>query len=167
MRVDVETVGVVCQPHTSWRGGTYLPKRPPHIVILMADDLGLVDTSYAGSSILSTPHLDALAAQAMHFTNFRAPNWCAPSRMSFLTGRHGWELGLASAHGWTVVSRDTPLLSEVLRELGYWTAVVGKFHSNPQTCTLHASGGGFGCGFDQQAKLSPDISQLAVPRKRL
>lgn len=57
---------------------------------------------------------------------------------------------MAAAAGWTVVSKDTPLLSEVLRELGYWTALVGKFHFNPRTCVVHNSGGGFGCGFDQQ-----------------
>ena len=78
-----------------------------------------------------TPHLDALAREAVHLTHFRAPVWCAPSRASFLTGRHGWEVGLAAAHGWTVLGSDTVLLSELLRELSYHTAIVGKFHFNP------------------------------------
>lgn len=127
------------------------PTRPPHVIQLMADDLGSLDTSYGGSSLLRTPHLDSLARHATHLTNFRTPTWCAPSRAAFLTGRHGWELGIASAHAWTVLGRDTLLLSELLREMGYWTSVVGKFHFNPRTCSrIHTSGGGFGCGFDHQ-----------------
>ena len=60
--------------------------------------------------------------------------------------------GLAAAHGWTVLGADSVLLSEVLRGLGYHTAVVGKFHANPRTCRAphHGTGGPFGCGFDRQ-----------------
>lgn len=133
------------------RRGATSTHRSPHIIQLMADDLGSIDTSYAGSRIVKTPNVDALARHSTHFTNFRTPTWCAPSRAAYLTGRHGWELGIASSHGWTIISRDTPLLSELLRDLGYWTAIVGKFHFNPRTCTkIHTSGGGFGCGFDHQ-----------------
>ena len=128
-----------------------LPSRPPHIAIFMADDLGFHDVSYAGSSVVSTPHLDALARKGTVLTQFRAPTWCAPSRASFLTGRHGWEVGVAAAFGWTALGKDSLLLPAVLRELGYRTAVVGKFHLNPRTCVRHfAVGGPFGCGFDAQ-----------------
>ncbi|KAL1503078.1 hypothetical protein AB1Y20_011143 [Prymnesium parvum] len=126
-------------------------RRPPHIIQLMADDLGSTDASFLSSSRLHTPHLDRLAAQALHLPLFRTPAWCAPSRAAFLTGRHGWELGIASSHGWTILSRDTVLLSEWLRARGYWTALVGKLHVNPRTCShVHTGGGAFGCGFDQQ-----------------
>ena len=140
----------------------------PHIVTLMADDLGFGDTSYSGSSVVRTPHLDALAAEAVHLTHFRAPVWCAPSRASFLTGRHGWELGLAAAHGWTVLGTDSVLLSEVLRGLGYHTAVVGKFHSNPRTCKApyHGTGGPFGCGFDQQYGFVGGMSSYYPPHHK-
>ena len=124
--------------------------RRPHIVTLMADDLGYADLGYAGSPLIRTPHLDALAASAVHLDQFRAPTWCAPSRASFLTGRHGWELGLASAHGWTLIANHTLLLSELLRSLNYHTAIVGKFHFNPEGGRLHRSGGRFGWGFDEQ-----------------
>ena len=86
----------------------------PHIITLMADDLGFSDTGFGGSTVARTPHLDALAREAVHLTHFRAPVWCAPSRASFLSGRHGWEVGLAAAHGWTVLGSDTVLLSELL-----------------------------------------------------
>ena len=126
------------------------PSRPPNIVTYMADDLGLIDLSYAGSSVVSTPHLDHLARRSVVLSNFRAPTWCAPSRAAFLTGRHGWEIGMASAFGWTAIGRDSMLLPSLLKDLGYRTAIVGKLHLNPKTCTRFPSGGPFGCGFDHQ-----------------
>jgi len=126
-------------------------RRPPHIAFLMADDLGFADTGFAGSPLIRTPFLDTLAREAVHMTHFRAPTWCAPSRAAFLTGRHGWELGIAASQGWTVLGKDVLLLSEVLKEVGYHTAIVGKFHFNPALRRHHPSGtAGFGCGFDQQ-----------------
>ena len=122
----------------------------PHIITFMADDIGFSDTGFGGSTVARTPHLDALARKAVHLTHFRAPTWCAPSRAAFLAGRHGWEVGLAAAHGWTALGSDTLLLSELLREASYHTAVVGKFHFNPRLREAHPTGGPFGCGFDQQ-----------------
>lgn len=128
----------------------HLPTRP-HIAVFMADDLGFLDVSYAGSSLVATPNLDALARRATVLTHFRAPTWCAPSRAAFMTGRHGWEVGMSSAMGWTALGRDSMLLPAVLGELGYRTAVVGKLHLNPRTCLRHhTTGGPFGCGFDHQ-----------------
>merc|ERR1712185_513433 len=135
------------EPQCSTAGNV---SRPPHIIVMMADDLGHADTGYGGSSVVRTPVLDKLAAQAVHLTHFRTPTWCAPARASFLTGRHGWELGIAAAHGRTVIGEDSALLSETLRAVGYFTAIVGKFHFNPRLCRARSSGGGFGCGFDAQ-----------------
>ena len=119
--------------------------------MFMADDLGFLDVSYAGSTLVSTPHLDALARRATVLTHFRAPTWCAPSRAAFLTGRHGWEVGMSSAMGWTALGRDSMMLPALLGELGYRTAIVGKLHLNPRTCVRHfTSGGPFGCGFNHQ-----------------
>lgn len=128
------------------------PPRRPHIAVYMADDLGFRDWSMAGSSVVRTPHLDALARRGVVLTHFRAPTWCAPSRASFLTGRHGWEVAISAAFGWTQLGRDSLLLSEILRPLGYRTAIVGKFHFNPRTCSKHHTSGdsAFGCGFDAQ-----------------
>ena len=127
------------------------PKARPHIMVYMADDMGFHDTSYAGSTVVKTPHLDALARRGITLSHFRTPTWCAPSRASFLTGRHPWEVGVSAAFGWTALGRDSLLLPEMLRPLGYRTAIVGKFHFNPRTCSRHhTTGGPFGCGFDAQ-----------------
>lgn len=127
------------------------PPRAPHIVVLMLDDLGFADTGFGGSPVIRTPAIDALASRAVHLTAFRAPTWCAPSRAAFLTGRHGWQLGILTSGRQPVLAAETALLPEVLRDLGYRTALVGKFHGNVRSCkTTHRSGGPFGCGFDQQ-----------------
>ena len=123
---------------------------PPHILMLMADDLGFVDTGFGGSPLMRTPFLDSLAAEATHLTQFRAPSWCAPSRSSFMTGRHEWEMGSWDASG-TDKTNTTLFLPEMLRDAGYRTAVVGKFHFGVRDCKRnHTSGGPFGCGFDHQ-----------------
>lgn len=136
------------------RGALSCERRPahaPHIVVLMLDDLGFADTGFGGSPVIRTPAIDALASRAVHLTAFRAPTWCAPSRASFLTGRHGWQLGILTSGRQPVLAAETALLPEVLRDLGYRTALVGKFHGSVRSCrTTHRSGGPFGCGFDQQ-----------------
>ena len=125
--------------------------RAPHIVVLMLDDLGFADTGFGGSPVMRTPAIDALASSAVHLTAFRAPTWCAPSRAAFLTGRHGWQLSILTSGRQPVLAAETVLLPELLRDLGYRTALVGKFHANVRSCrTTHRSGGPFGCGFDQQ-----------------
>ena len=127
------------------------PTRAPHIVVLMLDDLGFADTGFGGSPVIRTPAIDELASRAVHLMAFRAPTWCAPSRATFLTGRHGWQLGILTSGRQPVLAAETALLPEVLRDLGYRTALVGKFHANVRSCrTTHRSGGPFGCGFDQQ-----------------
>lgn len=54
----------------------------------------------------------------------------APSRAAFLTGRHGWQLGIITTGQQPVLAAETVLLPELLRDLGYRTALVVKFHAN-------------------------------------
>ena len=106
------------------------PVAAPHIVVLMADDLGYADLGYMGSSVVHTPSIDALAAEAVHLTNFWASTWCAPSRTAFLTGRTPWEVGV-SASLMLAPPAGLHLLPEIVKSAGYYTAIIGKHHIVP------------------------------------
>ena len=96
----------------------------------MADDLGFEDTGFGGSSIIPTPFLDGLAAEAVQLTSFRTSAWCAPARSAFLTGRHEWELGAYFTDELALMG-EAVFLSELLHDLGYHTAIAGQW-PNPK-----------------------------------
>jgi arylsulfatase A len=103
-----------------------------NIVILYADDLGYGDLGcYNPKSKVPTPHLDKLAAQGMRFTDGHSSSGiCTPSRYALLTGRHHWRKfhGIVNALGASVFDADRLTLPEMLKEEGYTTACIGKWH---------------------------------------
>ena len=105
---------------------------PPNIVVLYADDLGFGDLGCYGADGISTPHLDAMAAEGVRFTNFYATAaTCTPSRYSLLTGSYPWRNPRAR-----ILSGDAPMiigsteltLPATLKRAGYASSVVGKWH---------------------------------------
>lgn len=105
----------------------------PDIVVVLADDLGHSDLSCYGATAFATPVLDGLAACGRRFTDAHAASAvCTPSRYALLTGRHPWRSALRSAVlGGTdgaLISEDVPTLADALREAGYRTAAIGKWH---------------------------------------
>lgn len=104
----------------------------PNIVIILADDLGYGDIGAFGATDIATPHIDALGARGLLFTDFySAQNVCSPARASLLTGRHSHRMGIS--HVFQANSPDGMPLSEVtiaemLKERGYATGMVGKWH---------------------------------------
>ena len=112
------------------------PEQEPsrsNIVIILADDLGYGDIGAYGARKIKTPHIDALAASGVRFTQaYASANVCSPSRAGLLTGRYAIRSGLA----WKVVTADStkglPESEETLAELagraGYRTMLVGKWH---------------------------------------
>ncbi|CAB4993054.1 MAG: sulfatase-like hydrolase/transferase [Actinobacteria bacterium] len=107
----------------------------PNIVVMLADDLGFSDLGCYGSEI-RTPNLDALAARGMRMTNFHAAPMCSPTRASLLTGLSPHRAGFGSvAHfdpGFPGYAMELPpqvdTLAEQLRDRGYATLMVGKWH---------------------------------------
>jgi len=101
-------------------------ERPPNIIIILADDLGYGDVGCYGSALNRTPHIDKMAAGGMRFTDFHAASWCAPSRISLMTGCHPNRPGLLGRKATKLAERVT--VAEMLKTRGYATALIGKWH---------------------------------------
>ena len=107
----------------------------PNIVIILIDDLGFSHFNCFGST-LDTPHIDRLAAGGLRYTNYHVTPVCSPTRAALLTGRNPHEVGMRSISnfntGFTnmrgVVSHHAATVAEVLREEGYATFALGKWH---------------------------------------
>jgi len=106
----------------------------PNILLILVDDMGFSDLGCYGSEI-STPNLDALAADGLRFTQFYNAARCCPTRASLLTGLYPHQTGV----GHMVQDRGQPgyrgrlndecvTIAEVLRNAGYFTAMSGKWH---------------------------------------
>jgi arylsulfatase A len=105
----------------------------PNIVFILADDLGYADLACYGAARIQTPHLDQLAAAGTRFTDFYATGCvCSPTRGSLLTGcyakRIGLHVGVLQQGGGKGLNPAETTIAEVLRERGYATACVGKWH---------------------------------------
>src|SRR5688572_3115916 len=115
----------------------------PNIVVVLVDDVGWSDLGCYGGEI-PTPHLDALAAGGLRFTQFYNCARCSPTRASLLTGLYPHQAGM----GW-VDNKVEPkskgfhgkllprcvTIAEVLQEAGYFTAMTGKWHLGQQNGT--------------------------------
>jgi arylsulfatase A-like enzyme len=106
----------------------------PNIVYILADDLGYGDLGcYNKNSKIPTPHLDRLASQGMRFTDAHAPtSVCTPTRYAILTGRYCWrsrlKRGVLLPWGATLIEEGRLTVPELLRQNGYATACIGKWH---------------------------------------
>lgn len=107
---------------------------PPHILLIVADDLGYADLGCQGAVDFDTPHLDRLAASGTRFTSFySAASLCSPSRAALLTGRYPARLGIEedfgpAAQGGGGMDAEEVTLAEILKEKGYATACIGNWH---------------------------------------
>ena len=106
--------------------------RPPNIIVIMADDLGYGDLSCYGATELETPHIDRLAAEGIRFTSgYCSASTCTPTRYSFLTGRYAFRdpgTGIAPPNSPALIKPDTVTIASLLKQAGYSTAVIGKWH---------------------------------------
>lgn len=144
--------------------------RPPNIILIFTDDQGYNDIGCFGSPRIRTPNLDRMAAEGMRFTDFYSANSvCSPSRAALLTGCYPTRVGIP---GVLFPRHDIGLnpeeitIAEMLREKGYATACIGKWHLGHHAKFLPTQHGFdlyFGIPYsndmtiDPGAALAPDI----------
>ncbi len=116
------------------RGQAAPASRPPNIVFILADDLGIGDVGcYNAASKIRTPNLDRLAGQGLRFTDAHSPSAvCSPTRYGLLTGRYAWRTRLQSGvlFGLSapLIAPGRPTVASLLKAQGYHTACFGKWH---------------------------------------
>ena len=106
----------------------------PNFVIMVADDLGYGDLGSYGHPTIRTPHIDRLADEGLRFTDgYAAAPVCTPARVGLLTGRISSRVGV---YDWIPPGSDVHLpveettVAELLRDAGYETVYLGKWHLN-------------------------------------
>jgi arylsulfatase A-like enzyme len=108
------------------------PNQKPNIVHIVADDLGWKDVGFNGAIDIKTPNIDKLAATGAKFTQFYVQPMCTPTRAALMTGRYPFRYGLQTiviptAAGYGLDTTEW-LMPQCLKEAGYKTAIIGKWH---------------------------------------
>jgi arylsulfatase A-like enzyme len=163
------------------------PKGAPNILMIVLDDVGYSQLGSYGGPI-ETPNLDKLALSGLRFTNFHTTALCAPTRAALLTGRNPHAVGFATIAEFATgypgnygsIPKSAATIAEVLKQNGYNTFAVGKWHLTPYTAYTAAGpfdhwplGTGFekyygflGGATDQWAPLlMQDNQSIASPRR--
>ena len=125
-------------------------EQPPNVIIFLADDMGLGDTSAyqdwtknPDSLQLSTPAMERLAKQGVRFTDAHSPSSrCSPTRYALLTGRYCWRTRLKhwvlfGVHCPPLIERERVTFPEFLQAAGYQTAMFGKWHLGLTLSLIH------------------------------
>lgn len=112
----------------------YSFSQKPNIVLVLADDLGYGDIQFFNSeSKIPTPNIDKLAESGISFTNAHAPaSVCTPTRYSILTGKYPWRSKRKKGVSWVwegpMFEDSEATMAGMLRDFGYKTACIGKWH---------------------------------------
>ena len=128
----------------AWPVPAKAPAGAPNIVLVVLDDVGYAHLGCFGGPI-ATPHIDALAREGLQFTRFHTTAMCSPTRACLLTGRNHHTCGMGGITDLAMgfpgynarIPKNCAFVSEVLRQNGYSTFAIGKWHLAPSD-ELHA-----------------------------
>ena len=128
-------LGVACASTLPWLVPMHVfgvntthPVRP-NIIVMVADDLGYGDVSFMVRKVVATPNIDRLAKSGVTFTSgYATCPLCAPSRVGFLTGRYNQRAGAENNNSVPAIPSDVPIFSEIFKQAGYTTGLLGKWH---------------------------------------
>ncbi len=156
------------------RGESKPGKSRPNFIIIFCDDLGYADIGPFGSKVNRTPHIDRMAEEGMRFTDFYATSGvCTPSRASLMTGCYPRRVGLhvSAANEWVLfpydragLHADEITVAELLKDQGYTTACIGKWHLGDQLPflpTRHGFDSYFGIPYSND--MGADRSEINPP----
>lgn len=115
----------------AWFSSSKASAERPNVIVIIADDLGWADVGWHGSEI-KTPHLDKLADRGAKLEQFYVLPLCTPTRAALMTGRypirHGLQVGVVRPWAQYGLPLDERTLPQALKEAGYSTHIVGKWH---------------------------------------
>jgi len=130
------TIGPTLAESEPWFGEHPHPgEDAPNVVVILLDDLGFSHFGCYGSTI-ETPNIDRLAAGGLRYTDFHVTPLCSPTRASLLTGRTPHEVGMRAVSNFRTgfpnqlghISDHAATVAEVLRDEGFATFAIGKWH---------------------------------------
>jgi arylsulfatase A-like enzyme len=106
-------------------------EQKPNILVFLCDDVGYAEFGFQGGKDIPTPHIDSIAAGGVRFTQgYVSGPYCSPTRAGLLTGRYQTRFGheFNSTARQSGLALDQPTMAERLRDVGYATCAVGKWH---------------------------------------
>jgi arylsulfatase A len=143
------------------------PRANPNIVLIFADDLGYGDIGPFGNTKVRTPHLDKFAAEGMKFTSFYATPVCSMSRACLLTGCYNTRVsipGVLFPGSQIGLHSDETTLAEIVKQKGYATICIGKWHlghREPFLPTKQGFDAYFGIPYSNDMTIDPKHARFA------
>ena len=128
----------VAESEAAWPPNKHPGEKAPNVIVMLFDDLGFSHLGCFGSTI-DTPNIDRLAEQGLRYTNFHVTPLCSPTRAALLTARNHHAVGMRGVSNFDSgfphmrghISNHAATVAEVVREEGYTTFALGKWHLCP------------------------------------